>query len=115
MDITGKIHKIMDTQKVSEKFQKREFILATELNTQYPQYVSFQATQDKCSLLDRMKEGTEVQVFFNLRGRLWNGPQGEKYFTTLDAWKIVNLAAEHHAAETATDHGADLEDDDSPF
>ena len=114
MDITGKIHKIMDTQVVSEKFQKREFILATELTTPYPQFISFQATQEKCSLLDRVKEGTEVQVFFNLRGREWNGPQGVKYFNQLDAWKIVNLAAEHHAAETATETGQD-DNSDLPF
>ena len=41
---------------------------------------------------DQYKTGDEVSVDFNLRGREWNGPQGIKYFNTLDAWKIEKLS-----------------------
>ena len=77
-----------DTQIVSDRFSKREFVLTTEANTPYPQHVSFQVTQDKCNLLDQFNEGDELKVSFNLRGREWNGPQGIKYFNTLEAWRI---------------------------
>jgi hypothetical protein len=88
MEVTGQLKVKFDTQKVSEKFQKRDFVLATDLNTPYPQYVSFQVTQDKCNLLDQFNEGEELRVQFNLRGREWNGPQGIKYFNTLEAWRL---------------------------
>jgi uncharacterized protein DUF3127 len=117
MDVTGKLHAKFDTQKVSDKFQKREFVLITEWNTPYPQYVAFQVTQDKCDILDSFTEGTEVQVQFNLRGREWNGPQGVKYFNTLEAWRIVDINAEHHHANSAPtfNSGNPNDQDDLPF
>jgi hypothetical protein len=91
MEVIGTIKAKFDTVKVSDRFQKREFVLTTEANTPYPQHVSFQVTQDKCTLLDQFREGEEVRVQFNLRGREWNGPQGVKYFNTLEAWRIEKL------------------------
>ncbi len=94
MEITGTLKVKFDTQKVSDKFQKREFVLTTEANTPYPQQVSMQVTQDKCQLLDLYNAGDEVKVQINIKGREWNGPQGIKYFNTLEAWRIekVNTA-----------------------
>lgn len=93
MEVTGTLKVKFETQKVSDRFQKRDFVLITEANTPYPQYVSFQVTQDKCNLLDQFSEGEELRVQFNLRGREWNGPQGVKYFNTLDAWRIEKSGA----------------------
>lgn len=93
MEVTGQLKLKGDTQKVSEKFQKRDFVLSTDLNTPYPQHVSFQITQDKCSLIDQFNEGDELKVQFNLRGREWNGPQGVKYFNTLEAWRVEKVGA----------------------
>lgn len=91
MEITGTLKQVNATEKVSDKFQKREFVLTTEENTPYPQHVQFQATQDKCSMLDSLQPGQTVRVQFNLRGREWNGPQGTKYFNTLEAWRIEKV------------------------
>lgn len=91
MEVTGTLKAKFETQKVSERFQKREFVLTTDANTPYPQHVSFQVTQDKCSMLDQFSEGEELRVQFNLRGREWNGPQGIKYFNTLEAWRIEKM------------------------
>ena len=100
MQVKGKIVAIMPTQVVSEKFSKREFVVETP--DQYPQQILFQLTQDKCSILDSLKVGQEVDVHLNLRGRSWQNPQGEtKYFNTLEAWKIDVLGA------TAQPHIAD--------
>lgn len=100
MEVVGTLKAKFDTQKVSEKFQKREFVLTTEANTPYPQYVSFQVTQDKCNMLDQYSEGEELKVQFNLRGREWNGPQGIKYFNTLEAWRIERMMAGGSAPTT---------------
>jgi hypothetical protein len=100
MQVKGKIVAIMPTQVVSEKFSKREFVVETP--DQYPQQILFQLTQDKCSILDSLKVGQEVDVHLNIRGRSWQNPQGEtKYFNTLEAWKIDVLGA------TAQPHIAD--------
>jgi hypothetical protein len=100
MQVAGKIVAIMPTQVLSEKFSKREFVVETP--DQYPQQILFQLTQDKCSVLDSLKVGQEVDVHLNIRGRSWQNPQGEtKYFNTLEAWKIDVLGA------TAQPHIAD--------
>jgi translation initiation factor IF-3 len=89
MDVTGVIKRISSTETVNEKFKKREFILTDNSNSQYPQDIAFQLTQDKCGLLDKFMEGETVKVHFNLRGREFTTKQGEvKYFNTLEAWRI---------------------------
>lgn len=98
MEVTGQLKLKFDTQKVSEKFQKRDFVLSTDLSTPYPQHVSFQVTQDKCNMLDQFNPGDELRVQFNLRGREWNGPQGIKYFNTLEAWRIEKVGASSASA-----------------
>lgn len=85
---TGTIKVIQDTQKISDKFQKREFVV-TDTTSMYPQDILFQATQDKCNILDQFHVNDNVEVSFNLRGREWTSPQGEvKYFNTIEAWRI---------------------------
>lgn len=89
MTESGQLKLKSDTIKVSDKLQKREFVLTTGFDTPYPQYVSFQVTNDKCSLLDAINVGDLVRVEFNLKGREWDSPNGVKYFNSLDAWKIT--------------------------
>ena len=86
--LTGKIKVKKETEVISDKFSKREFVL-TDASSMYPQDISFQLTQDKCGLIDSFEAGSNVEVSFNLRGREWTSPQGEvKYFNTLEAWRI---------------------------
>jgi len=93
MDINGRIKAIFDTVKVSERFSKRDFVLTIEENSPYPQYITFQVVQDKCSLLDQYNIGDEIKVYFDLRGREWTNPEGQvKYFNTLNAWKIEKIS-----------------------
>ncbi len=88
--LTGTVKVVNPTQVISEKFSKREFVIETQ--DQYPQLVMFQATQDKCSLLDNVQVSSQVEVSFNLKGREWTSPAGEvKYFNTLEAWRIENV------------------------
>ncbi|MBU3661190.1 MAG: DUF3127 domain-containing protein [Flavobacteriales bacterium] len=115
LKLVGKIKVINPTQVVSDKFSKREFVVETQ--DQYPQFVMFQTTQDKCALLDGIAQGQDVEVSFNLRGREWTSPGGEvKYFNTLEAWRIVKLGnAPQVAQSTTTTTPANEEDDDLPF
>ena len=101
MEVVGTLKTKFETQKVSDRFQKREFILTTEANTPYPQHVSFQVTQDKCTILDQFSDGEELKVQFNLRGREWNGPQGIKYFNTLEAWRIEKVSGSNSTSASS--------------
>jgi single-strand DNA-binding protein len=89
----GVVHKVGQTMIVSEKFSKRELVMVDNSDANYPQYVSFEFTQDKTSLLDNVMEGQEIELSFNLRGREWTSPAGDvKYFNTLQGWKIEGEA-----------------------
>lgn len=117
--MTGIIKHIGDTVQVSEKFQKREFVV-TELSDKdpkYDQHISFQATQDKCDMLSSFGNGQSVTVSFNLRGREWTSPQGEvKYFNTLEAWRVEPSDEGSAPAPVAAAPAAALQDDeDLPF
>lgn len=88
MEVTGKIEFIGTTQAVSEKFSKRELVVTT--NETYPQSISIEFNQDKCTILDRYNLGDDVTVGFNLRGRKWLDPKTNenRYFNTIQGWKV---------------------------
>ena len=110
MNITGKIKVIGETQIVGNNFKKRDLVLVT--NEKYPQSVLVEMIQANCDALDRFKQGDEVKVLINIKGREWTSPQGEtKYFTSIQGWKIDSNVAE----VTTADHSPDREDSDLPF
>jgi hypothetical protein len=123
MDVTGILKVKGDTQQVSEKFKKREIVI-TDNSSQYPQHISFQLVQDKCSIIDQYRVGDEIKVHFNLRGREWTSPQGEiKYFNSLEAWRIegnssgasTSSSGNKSEAVSETSFTAASDGDDLPF
>ncbi|MDG2304028.1 MAG: DUF3127 domain-containing protein [Candidatus Binatia bacterium] len=93
LEATGTIFKLFDAKQITERFKKREFVVQmTEGNPEYPQYVLFQLTGDRCATLDEFQQGDEVRVEFSLRGREWTSPTNEvKYFNSLDVWTVQKL------------------------
>lgn len=101
----GKLYKKFDTVQVTGTFKKREFVI--ELDGAYPQFISFQLTQDRCGILDAFKETDRIKVSFDLRGREWTSPSGDvKYFNSLNAWKIASATAETEAAAPMPEEGS---------
>lgn len=89
MNTSGRLHAIFEAQQVTQRFRKREFVVELGDNPDYPQYVLFQLTGDRCEHIDSYQVGDEVKLEFNLRGREWTSPQGEtKYFNSLEVWKL---------------------------
>lgn len=88
MTISGIVKQVGKTEKVNDKFTKRELILKTEHETKYPQYLVIQFTQGNVAKLDSISPGELVTVSINLKGREWNGPDGVKYFNTIEGWNI---------------------------
>lgn len=108
LEVTGKLHKRFDTQQVTEKFSKREFVV--ELEGRHPQFVLFQLTGKHCPELDAFSEGDRVHIEFSLRGREWTSRQGEvKYFNSLE---VATLTP---ASRGTAEAGAERELDDVPF
>lgn len=93
-EIEGKLHRKFDVENKTQSFQAREFVLEVP-DGNYPQFVKFQLTQDRCALLDNYKEGEIMKVHFELRGREWQG----KYFTNLSAWRLEKTSNSMAAAE----------------
>jgi hypothetical protein len=124
MDIKAKIIEIGETQQISDRFQKREFVVEYVENPQYPEYIKFEVIQDKVSMLDEYQVGEEVNVFFNLKGRKWTDPQGQvKYFNSLQAWRMQKVQAhgggtpppEHNNADDLPFENTESDDEDLPF
>ncbi|MGZ3862565.1 MAG: DUF3127 domain-containing protein [Bacteroidia bacterium] len=125
MEVTGIIKVKYDTNVVSERFKKRDFVLTVEPGSPYPQHVTFQIVQDKVNMLDNFNVGDEVKVLFNLKGREWTSPQGEvKYFNTIDAWRIERVGSgnsqQHHSSSNSENTAppvftSNSADDDLPF
>jgi hypothetical protein len=63
-------------------FTKREFVVTTK--DQYPQDVKFETIRDKTSLCDKLREGQEVTVYFDIRGNEYKG----RYYVNLNAWRV---------------------------
>lgn len=122
MEIKGKVHEISPIIEVNEKFKKRELIVEYAENPTYPEFVKFEAQQDKVSMLDNLKIGDNVEVFFNLRGRPWTNKEGvTSYFNNMVVWRVNVLGAEAAAAAATPEYAkpvditATPDDDDLPF
>jgi hypothetical protein len=120
MDIKGKVHEVLPVQNVTETFKKRELVVEYAENPQYPEYIKFEALQDKVNLFDNLKVGDPVEVFFNLRGRPWTDRNGKTaYFNTLVVWRVNVISGSQTEGQPQYAPPVDIsstpEDDDLPF
>lgn len=114
MTVSGLVKKIFETKQVSERFSKREFVVEVADNPRYPQLVLFEATNERCAVLDSASEGDTVSIDFELRGREWKSPNGEvKYFNTLSVWKLAVTQKAATPPPAVIANGANQ--DDIPF
>lgn len=112
---TGTIIRLHDTKQITDKFCKREFVLEIP-DGKYPQPVLFQVTGDRCNELDEFRLGDELEVQFNLRGRIWEGNgNGERCFVSLDVWRMKRVS-EGVASSAGAAQGTEPEQEqDIPF
>lgn len=104
LTLAGTLKVVKDTQVISDKFCKREFVIETD--DKYPQEVQFELTQDNCDSIDQYSIGQSITVNFNVRGREYQG----RWFVNLQAWKLEGQAQDMAAASTTTD-----DDQEIPF
>jgi len=77
--------------KAGKEWSKQDFVIET--NEQFPKKICFTLFGDKTSLIGGISEGTEVEVFFTVESRDFNG----KWYHNINAWKIENAAATSQA------------------
>lgn len=107
----GKLLLLEDTNKISDKFRKREFVLEDSENPDYVQLIKFQATQDGCDKLDSFIVGDLVNVHFNVKGRKWEKDGKVSYFNSLDAWKFEKLDVSSGSSSIPTQEDEGVENE----
>ncbi len=88
-EIKGKVVHVGKAQQVTEKLKKRILVVEYADNPTYPEQIQFEAVNDRCASLDELREGDEVGVHFNLKGRSYTDKKGDKaWFNSLGIWKV---------------------------
>ncbi len=86
--LQGKLYLINETKKVSDNYQKREFVVIMGEGTPYPQYIKMELGNARCDIADKFSVGQEVIVDYNLKGNV-DKNDAAKVYTKLEAYKIV--------------------------
>lgn len=101
LEITGKVFRVGDTIAVPSKngttFDKRELILDTTRfdpytgeRSQYENFPKFEFRKEKCKLLDTIKDGDVVTVYFDINGGFYTNRDGQQsHMNRVDAYDIV--------------------------
>ena len=125
MELSGTIKLIMAVEEISDRFKKRGVVLTTQ--EQYPQDIMIEFVQDKTELLDSYKQGDQVTISINIRGREWKNPKDGvvKYFTSINGWRIQKVEEnspgmsaplpQSQPPVSSTPSSSDNENDDLPF
>ncbi len=109
-DLTGKVKLIQEPQTFASGFTKREVVVTVE-DGKYPQDINLEFLQDNVSLLDNVLEGQEIKVYFDIRGREYNG----RYFNNLVGWKIEAATTDDRPPMPSGPEPSGEFDDDVPF
>ena len=113
--ITGRIIEIGQTVQIPSKtggnsFTKREFILDattydpyTGERSEYENIIPLEFSGDKCTELDRYKNGDVVTVSFVLQGRSWTNQDGElKRMASIRCYKIEGRGGVSQSPQSAS-------------
>lgn len=110
LKIIGKVHTIGQTQTISSKnggqpFTKREIILdATRFDgltgeRGVDNFPAFEFGGERCSELDKFKQGDVVEVFFDLQGSFYTKDGVEKNMTRVRGYKIEHYQMKQRNAQ----------------
>ena len=107
-EFVGTVKALPATKTFPSGFTKREVVVTSE-EDRFPQDIAFEFVKEKAAMLDGIQEADRVRIFFDLRGREYNG----RYFVNVSGWKIEKLDAAAGEAPGGAD-GAPAADDLAP-
>lgn len=91
MQVKGTLLQILKMEsgvsKAGKEWQKQDFVIET--NEQFPKKICFTLFGDKITMINGISEGSEIEVFFSVESRDFNG----KWYHNINAWKIESAAA----------------------
>lgn len=88
--IKGTVVSVGETKEYgSNGFKKREVVVDTAKNPQYPCPVPLTFKKDDCAKADALSVGDVIEVEGWIEGRKWDGPNGVRYFTDLAAKSVI--------------------------
>jgi hypothetical protein len=101
------VHYIGQTETVGAKgFKKRTIVIQT-IDEKYPQTIPVELHAERTSLADPLQIGEPVNVRADIRGNYWQ--DGDKYFSSVVAWKIE----QHNAPDPGADQAQPTPDSPS--
>lgn len=106
-ELTGKLLIKFDTTQRTETFKTREFVVekSEDINGKLiTNYIKFQCVQDRTGIIDRVNQGDEVKVYFNIKGSKWEKDGKVSYFNNLDAWRIEQVLKPGNHSGDDNDH-----------
>lgn len=114
-EVTGQLHSRSNTQQISDRFKKREFVIKV-VDGAHEQHIKFELHQDNVSKVDGLNKGDEITVMFNIRGKEYFKDGEARYFNNLVAWNIGHgAAAPKTIFPSAADEPQNSDTDDLPF
>ena len=81
-EIQGKLVKVSNPIKISDKFSNRQFVL--ELDRQWNKEVMFQLNNDNMGLIDKVDIDDIIEIQFDINCKSYTDKKGQsKWFTNL--------------------------------
>lgn len=121
--ITGTLYDVAKVNNISDRFRKREFVIAIEergRDQSWTNYVRLQLENKDVLMIDQFKIGDEIEVTFDIKGSKAEKMGETLFFTNLKAWKIelvdgdIDIPGEGRQSRESVNYSnpADLEPSD---
>lgn len=111
--ITGALYSVAAVNNISDRFRKREFVIAIEekgRDQTWVNYVRMQLENKDVLMIDQFHIGDEIEVTFDIKGSKAEKMGETLFFTNLKAWKIelvdgdMEVPSEPAAGRQSRDH-----------
>lgn len=104
-ELTGTLHFIDETRTYGEKFKKRAFILRVPnpKDEKWDDYIPMACVRDRVDMLDHYREGEEVTVSIDIKGRLKKGDYTTAY-ADIECWRMARGAQSHQRGSSVNNN-----------
>ncbi|MCK9571598.1 DUF3127 domain-containing protein [Candidatus Pacearchaeota archaeon] len=101
IEITGRVDEIKPDE-TRGTFTKRELWLTIDAGDKYPQQIAVEFQKQNAVKLDTVRQGDEVTVSADIRGREYNG----RRYVSIVGWRVTINAGANARPQTPMNEGA---------
>ena len=95
LSLKGTLFAIEAEKKINESFTVMGFVIYQEEQNNtgmvFTNHVKFQASNNICNVVKSIPIGSPIEVFFGVRGSVFEKDGEKQYFNNLNAYKIVPI------------------------